>query len=245
MSKVGLFDTVINIFSSLLNKIPTPAPKEEPDKLDTIEETVNPFDKSIITNSANIIIDKNIRTKYKVGWINHVRKKPITEIVIHGTGGGTTTQGFLKWMYDGERAADYVKGVGLFHFFVGKDGAVVETLDTEYWVWHSTSDGHDENTIGIECLNSSKSNRDPYTDVQYNSLFKLIFEHLVPLYPTINRITSHKYNILKYNSPSVAQKYLKDCPGNGFDWTKLDAVLKKYGYTFSVDGNLRYNIKKL
>lgn len=194
------------------------------------------------------IIDNRIRAKYKKGFINKTRSKPITEVVIHGTAGGTTAAGLLNWMYNGGRAKEYNRGVALFHYLIGcgkkgeKKGLLVEVLDPKYYVYHSTSGRNDKQTIGIELLNPSKGNRQPYTPAQYASLFKLIFEHLMVLYPAINRITSHRYNIWRWCSKKTAAKRDKNCPGN-FDWNKLDAELRRRGYAFQTNGNLRYNIK--
>jgi len=199
-------------------------------------------------NKVRIVVNKTVRTKYKIGWINKIRKNPIVEIVIHGTAGGRTVQGLLYWMYNWGRPR-YPEGIGLFHYAIGRgdkdepDGLVVEILDPEYWVYHSTSSYNDYTSIGIELLNTSKSNRDPYTDKQYESLFSLIFDHLMVLYPSITRITSHRYNIWRWNSKKIAQKNDRNCPGN-FDWSRLDKELKKRNYTFKIDGNLRYNIIK-
>lgn len=194
-----------------------------------------------------ITVDKTVRTKYKVGWINRIRKNPIKEIVIHGTGGGETVAGLLHWMYNWGRPG-YNDGIGLFHYVIGqglkgeKDGLIVEIIDPEYYVYHSTSSANDRTSIGIELMNASPSNRNPYTKGQYDSLFSLIFDHLMTLYP-ITRITSHRYNIWRWNSKAVAQKNDKNCPGN-FDWSRLDAELKKRGYDFKTDGNLRYELDK-
>jgi len=193
-----------------------------------------------------ITVNKTIRTKYSKGWQDKKRtdalgkKIPISEVVIHGTGGGNTIEGILQWMYDGEFAANYVKGIGLFHYLIGNKGDIVEIIDPEYWTYHSTSGYNDRRTIGIELFNSSKSNRDPYTKEQYESLFKLIFKYLIPLYPTITNITSHRANILTYNNG----KGLKQCPGPEFSWEKLDSELKSQGYTFETKGDLRFKMEK-
>lgn len=206
-----IIDILLNIFRefSLHNKKPV--------QIDNIEEYTEE------ESSINITVNKKIRTKYKKGWIRKIRKKAITEITIHGTGGGTTMFGFLKWMYNGERASNYYKGISLFHYIIDKQGNIVEVIDPNYWVYHSTSGGHAKREIGIELLNSSKSNRNKYTEEQYKSLIDLI-EYLSNLYPSIKQITSHRYNIWRYNRKSTARKYDKACPGKGFDWN----VLKKY-----------------
>ena len=181
------------------------------------------------------------------GWINKHRTKQVKEVVIHGTAGGETISGLLTWMYNWGRPS-YYDGIGLFHYAIGRgmknevDGLIVEIIDPEYYVYHSTSSSNDRSSIGIELLNPSKSNRDPYTKGQYESLFRLIFDHLMILYP-IERITSHRYNIWRWNPKSIAQKYDKNCPGN-FDWSLLDTELRKRKFDFKVDGDLRYDISR-
>lgn len=194
------------------------------------------------------VIDKTIRIKYQDGFIKNIRKTPPNEIVIHGTAGGRSTAGLLHWMYNWGRAEEYKKGIALFHYLIGRgdkgerDGLIAEVIDPMYYVYHSSSSKHDKETIGIEMINTSKSNRDPYTEAQYTSLFKLLFDYLFILYP-ITRIVSHRHNIWKYNTKTTAQKRDKNCPGN-FEWTRLDAMLKHKGYAFSSDGTARYNISK-
>ena len=198
------------------------------------------------TDGVEIVIDKNVRTKYRNGWVGRIRTAPPIEVVIHGTAGGKSCSGLLNWMYN-RNDSRYNSGIGLFHNCIGrgdkgeKDGLIVEVIDSEYWVNHSTSDTHDKLTIGIELLNPSLSNRDSYTDAQYDSLFSLIFDHLMNLYP-IQRIAGHRYNIWRWNSKKTAQKYDKICPGN-FDWSRLDAELENREYSYKVDGvQLRYDI---
>lgn len=190
-------------------------------------------------DEVNITIDKRVRDKYRKGWIKKVRKDNIIEITLHGTAGSSSTDGLLRWMYQGARAKQYYKGVALFHYAIGrKDYKIVEVIDPDYWVYHSSSGKHDKKTIGIELLNPSKTNRDPYTDEQYGLLFDLIFEYLIPNYPTITQISSHDYNRIVYSGLSK-----KGCPGN-FDWDKLSKELDARGYSYKIDGNLHYDIKK-
>jgi len=201
------------------------------------------------TIEVEITVDKKIRAKYQKGWIKKIRNVPITEVVIHGTAGGMTVAGLLHWMYN-EGRKTYNKGIGLFHYAIGrgmkgeKDGLICEVIDPDYWVYSSTSGKHDKTAINIELINTSKSNRDPYTEGQYESLFNLIFNHLMVVYPTINRITGHRYNIWRWNSNTKAKKKDKNCPGN-FDWNRLENELNKRQYAFDKDGTqLKYNIRK-
>lgn len=188
--------------------------------------------------TTNIIIDKQIRGKYRKGWIHKIRKKPITEVVLHGTAGGTSEEAMLRWMYNGERAKEYNRGVALFHYLIGRDGDTVEVIDTDYWVYHSSSKRHDKTTIGIELINPSKMNDAQYTADQYTSLFKLIFDHLIPTYPTITKIVSHRYNRIVYG-----KKKDRRCPGLNFSWSKLDHELHNRNYVFKTDGHLRHKIQ--
>lgn len=187
---------------------------------------------STTETKVSIVIDKQIREKYRAGWINKYRKKDIDEIVIHGTAGGTSIDGLLSWMFGGERAKEYNQGIALFHYGIGQDGRIVEVLDPAYWVYHSSSGWHDKKTVGIELMNPDKANALPYTDAQYKALFELIFDHLVPLYPSITRIVSHNFNQQKYSG------YGKQCPGQGFDWNKLVAEFKRRKIDVEVTGEV-------
>ena len=227
-------------------------PKKKPIKIDPAvweaEEEVpvlKPMALPPKTKEIPIQIEKRVRNKYQQGWVNKVRLVPIThkvipitEIVIHGTAGGRTIAGLVNWMLGGERRLNYLRGIGLFHFLIGRErGDIVELLDCNYWVWHSSSGKHDKQTIGIECINPSKSNSGSYTKEQYENLFSLIFDHLIPTYSTITRIVSHRYNCFIYRASNK-----KQCPGTGFDWKLLDNELRKRGYIFKTDGQCRYDI---
>ncbi len=123
-------------------------------------------------------------------------------------------------MLSGERAKEYNRGIALFHYGINPDGRIVEVVDPDYWTYHSSAGWYDKRTIGIELMNSSKSNRNPYTAEQYESLFNLIFDHLRKVYPSITRIVGHGFNKRKYSRKN------KQCPGVGFDWSKLEAEMK-------------------
>lgn len=228
-------NTVVNALVQRRNSaIIPPADDEIPEAHKVISEQNKPA-------AVNITIDRQIRTKYQSGWITKIRNQPITEVVIHGTAGGSETTNLLRWMYNGERGAEYMKGIALFHYLIGRDGEIIEIIDPAYYVYHSTSGAHDKQTIGIEMMNPDKMNASNYTDAQYQSLFKLIFDYLMKLYPTINRITSHRYNIIVYNHGKLSPK---QCPGTGFVWAKLDEELQRRKYQYQTDGQLRYNITR-
>lgn len=231
---MNLINKILSIAKLPSNPVIPPRENELPDGYLSVVSQVTP-------ESINLIIDRQIRTKYKNGWINKVRNTPITEVVVHGTAGGQDLEGLLRWMYNGERGAEYMKGIALFHYLIGRDGKIVEIIDPEYYVYHSTSGSHDKQTIGVEMLNPDKMNAAPYTPEQYTSLFKLIFDYLMKLYPSITRITSHRYNIIVYNGGKISPK---QCPGIGFSWSTLDEELTKRKFSFQTDGQLRYNIQK-
>jgi hypothetical protein len=168
-----------------------------------------------------IVTNTEIRDKFNIGFIRQVQ--PI-EIVIHGTGGGASADALINWMLTGERGKDYKKCVGLFHYLNDFDGTITEIISPDRWVYHSTSGAHDALTIGIENMNSSPSNVNPYTDEQYKSLFALI-DKLMSDYP-IKSIVGHGWNQLHYSNSD------KKCPGN-FDWEILGEHLASKGITYA------------
>jgi len=203
------------------------------DTPDTI--TIQPLEERKL---VDIIVDRQIRTKYQKGWINKKRDTAIKEIVLHSTGGGTSAEGLLYWMMLGERAAEYYKGEALFHYLLDrKNPNIIEIISPEYWVYHSSSRSHDKETIGIEMVNPSKGNREAPTENQYTLLFNLIFKNLIPTYPTITSIVSHDHNMEKYSGLPP-----KGCPGAGFDWLRLEKEFIKNNIQFSKKGVGEYNI---
>lgn len=182
-----------------------------------------------IKNIIKIKLNISIRTKYEKGWINKLREKQPTEIVIHGTGGGSK-KGIIKWMLNPGKWKEerYNKGIGLFHYLIGRDGSITEIINPNYWVYHSTSGSHDKKTIGIELVNPSKTNKRKYTEKQYIALIDLIKNNLMMKY-RIDTIVSHKFNIWKYNKN--ARKYDKECPGN-FNWNRLNKEIEKCEINF-------------
>ena len=190
----------------------------------------------ISSQPVDIVVDMSVRTKYQAGWINKVRNVSPTDFVVHGTAGGTTVNGLIKWMVGGELAANYLKGIGLFHYAIGRgakgeaDGLITEIISPSYWVHHATAGSKARYQIGTELLNPSRSNRDPYTDAQYESLFKLYFDHLLPIYPSMKRVVGHRWSLWNYNSASTAARYDKACPGQGFDWTKFTDEADRRGF---------------
>ncbi len=186
-----------------------------------------------------------IANKYHQGWATKLRNaNTIEEIVIHGTGGGSSAMALLQWMLNPGviQEHNYNNGIGLFHYLNDFNGDMFQILPVEYWCYHSTSGNHAMKEIGIENMNSSPTNQNEYTVEQYKSLMELIF-NMLEIYPSITRITSHKYNINHYNDVETAKKYNKECPGN-FNWDLLTYDLNMMGYQFKTDGDLIYDIRK-
>jgi hypothetical protein len=173
-----------------------------------------------------IIKNKSIREKYMSEF--H-RQSPPIEIVLHGTGGGSSAQGIIDWMMGGERSEEYKKGIALFHYLVDRDGAVTEIIDPTMWVYHSSSGLHDMLTIGIEHINPDKKNNKIYTGPQYQSDFELI-KMLLEKYPAIKSIIGHTQNTLKYSGPEHVKV---PCPGN-YDWPLLQKMLAVDGHAFEL-----------
>ena len=181
----------------------------------------------------DIIIDNKIRNKYGNGL---KRSKDITMVVLHCTGGGGTYNYILN---NTQRAEQYKKSIGLFHYLIERSGQTIEIISPDNWTYHSHSNYFDEETIGIELVNMTADNSGFITDMQYSSLFRLIIDNLFPQYP-IDDIVGHSYLYEKY-----MRKVKTDppCPGKGFDWTKLETELADYGFVFkSVLGGI-FNIK--
>ena len=88
----------------------------------------------------DIYKDYKVRNKYRGSWgtWNKRRRSPslIDEIVIHGTAGGNTLDGLIRWMLLGERAKEYWKSIALFHYGIGREGQIVEVIDPNYYTFH-------------------------------------------------------------------------------------------------------------
>lgn len=151
----------------------------------------------------------------------------VSEIVIHGTGGGTTAASLIKWMLSGGRAEEYKKGIALFHFLVDRSGEIVKLYDISRWMYHSSSGQHDKCTIGIEMMNPSGNNQTEYTTEQYNSLADLV-KSICDMCK-IKSVVGHGYNKQKFSGE------YKVCPGR-FDWFNFAEILKIKGLNFTVNG---------
>lgn len=181
-----------------------------------------------------IIKNLIIRERYHSGF---KRTKPITTIVIHGTGGGGT----LRWVEDADRtdlarAARYRKAIGLFHYLItqglsggprrentdtGPVSIVLEVIDPDRWVYHASVGQLDHGTIGIECLNPGRANSGHYTTAQIEELANLC-AYLVRRYPTIKEFVGHGRMKQRLDR---AGKAWKICPGPNFPWDFFQAAL--------------------
>lgn len=164
----------------------------------------------------------------------------ITEIVLHGTGGGKSAEALINWMMKGERAPNYVKGVSLFHFVIDYNGTVYQIIDPIYWVWHSSSGAHDRKTIGIEHMNPDlvkfpmQMNRVKYKEAQQVASADIIID-LLKEHPNIKTIVGHGQNARTYSAA------YQNCPG-AYDWEYLMGRLKEIGYVFDFKDEKIYNI---
>ena len=165
------------------------------------------------------------------GW------KPPDTIVLHGTSGPGTLEYVRLGM---RRMNEYIRGVGLFHDLIERDGKIWNLIDWDRWVFHSSSFTRDRSTIGVELLNPSRGNVDEYTSKQYESLIWYIFDFLMVKYPTIHIIASHDRLAKKYSNLGP-----KPCPGKKFDWDRLESEMKNRGYSFDTWNQESYwNVKK-
>jgi N-acetyl-anhydromuramyl-L-alanine amidase AmpD len=178
------------------------------------------------------VIDK-IRNKYHSGFDRDT--SDINEIVIHGTGGGSSAINLINWMLNSGRAEEYKKGIALFHYLIDFNGDVFEIINPIRWVYHSSSGKHDMNTIGIEIMNKSANNDDEPTGEQYGALLDLISNNLMKKF-NIKNIVGHGSNKQKYSGE------YKACPGKNFKWNILQNELIARGYTFSYDKERITNI---
>ena len=161
----------------------------------------------------------------------------ITEVVIHATGG----IGAIRYVEGGERKAEYLQGIALFHYCVESAGSVVQIVDDDRWVYHSSSGGYDAGTIGIETENDRINGT--FNAAQIEILQTLIFEQLMAAYP-IKTISTHSYNFEHY-SPDAFRKWAQDhgqpysCPGSSFPWSifEIGMSARRIAYRKVQDGN--------
>ena len=156
----------------------------------------------------NITKDDIIRTKFHAGFSRD--NTPVKEITIHATGGGGT----LGYVQSGGRAELYRQGIALFHYLIRVSGEVVEIIDPDNWVYHSSSGQHDKETIGIEIEKPSITNSGLPKVEQMSALLDLV-GCLRSQYPSISIIATHDYNRKVYSNQPP-----KPCPGD-FDWSTI------------------------
>lgn len=221
-------DPDLKIQPKIIENVPVPAKVKNPSPYTAAK-----------TKKLTIIKNEKIREKYKRGYIKKVRGlDEITEVTFHSTAGGTFS-GIQTWMYNGERAEEYYKGIALFHYLIGLKGEIAEIIPIDYGVYHSSCGWHDiKHTIGIEFVNKSSKNRNSITQKQYESLSYLVFDVLMKKCPNISRFATHNYNAVKF------KKKPWNCPGLGYKFDYMDNELKKRGYVFKKYLDLRYDIKK-
>jgi hypothetical protein len=165
----------------------------------------------------NIIQDNRLRQKYH--GISRLISD-ITEITIHGSGGGENSLALINWMASENcnRKEFYLQGIGLLPFTIDYSGKVYQLMPVNDWYFHSDCGQHDSHTIGIEMMNSGAGNTGKYTDAQYIALYELISD-LIAAYP-ITEIRSHDANRKQYSNLPP-----KPCPGAGFKWDGLEQYI--------------------
>lgn len=174
-----------------------------------------------------ITVDTVIREKFHEGF---ERTTQPGIVVIHGTSGGGT----LEWMRKGARAADYRKGIGLFHYLIQRFGSIYEIIDPERYVRAAHAPKEEEaSMIHIEWLNPKPGNADHYTDQQYESFAWLVFDYLMLKYP-IRTIMTHQYSFDNH----VGGRKDPPCPGPRFDWAPVKEALaaRNLGYVVKAEG---------
>lgn len=164
----------------------------------------------------NIIQDSRVFDKYFAPVSQKFKRdmKGVTEVIIHGTGGGSSAKSLLKWMLSGERAKEYSQGIALFHSEIDLNGDIYQIVPYNYMVFHSSSGQHDKKTIGIELVNPVENNMGPYTEEQYRVLIEYL-KDLFEQFPSIVTIAGHGATKRKYSGE------YKSCPGE-FQWSYLE-----------------------
>ena len=124
------------------------------------------------------------------------------------------------------RVFQYPSSLVSAHFIVGKEGRVVQAVPLERRAWHAGTSQLDEETdvnnfsVGIEMVNLNDG-IDPYPDLQYEAVARLIFQ-LRQLYQIPDeRIVSHAQIALplgRKNDPI------------GFDFERVRKLLRSLAY---------------
>lgn len=174
----------------------------------------------------------------KIGPFDHGYERGTEPIwlTIHGTAGGGTLEWILSAEPGSKRFQKYAAGVGLFHYLIDRDGSITNIIDPDKWVFHSSINYLDRQTIGVELLNPDFRNREPYTEEQYVSLITL-YRYLRNKYP-LTVMLSHNRSMQKIIYEARGKKppqVAKACPGPGFNWPKFRQMMVDFGYTFQYD----------
>ena len=170
----------------------------------------------------NLIVDDRIQKKYfyptPEGFLRTIND--INQIVIHGSGGGASSQALINWLLTDEEHGKLLRqGEGLFHYTIDLNGDIYNILPADVWCYHSDAGLYDKRSIGIEMVNIGVENSAGYTDEQYKALQDLIVT-LCQDAPSINSIVSHDAN-----RRMISNMGPKPCPGSLFDWMKIEEVI--------------------
>lgn len=147
------------------------------------------------------------------------RTRHVDMIVIHATAGASMNSA-IDWMCNPKSQVSS-------HYCIGKDGQIVQLVDTEKKAWHAGPSSWvgqndlNENSVGIELVNMNDG-EDPYPFDQIAALRDLIAD-LLKKYPAIayQRIVGHH---------QIAPGRKTD-PGILFPWLALGLLL--YGTSSS------------
>lgn len=177
-----------------------------------------------------IKIDTEIRRKYHAGF---PRDKDPDILVIHGSAGPNP----YGWVLHAERYKNprldlYKKGIALWHYTINKDGEVIEMIDPDNWVYHCNAGKYEVRTIGVEMEN--RDNKSPFTDYQYESLYKLI-DYIHERF-RLFEIISHNKIKERYTGKN------KVCPGPGFEWDRVKKFIARKKLSYMSDEERIYNI---
>ena len=197
-----------------------------------------------------IVYNKKIRTKFKNGKVNiyrngrNYRSEPFNDgysrsseikwLVVHGTAGGSTISWIEGISLKSRRGINYCKGVGLFHYYIRRDGLCTNVIDPMRWCHHASIGSLDMGTIGVEMENLSPGNYHGYTDAQYETLMNL-YKYLrgelnlanMDIMLSHNRCKQKvQYEMKGHQAPKVT----KNCPGGQFNWKRVAEDLNTAGY---------------
>ena len=166
--------------------------------------------------------------------LNSRNNQQVKRVVMHGTGtpiGNDTDQNqrptiddYLSWKISvtGDRKSNFIQGIGLFDFYIERDGTIYKLKNTNWAAHHGSEGQENKSSIGIELANGHKirlgetENSNHYTTEQYRAAGKLIKYLKDKVYENINEVTTHD-NILIKN-----QGRGKGCPGPKYRHDLID-----------------------